>query len=214
MLLVGLLPGFAAQALQSNAGELLSEEVYDESWARGPTRWLLLPSEQRQVRRLRSASEWAKFIDAFWRRRDPAPTEAGNPARDDFRRRVHEADTLFTGEQRGSLTPQGRSYLLLGAPSHISQEYQPAPGWNTRLAGGGGAATTDQLLIEIWRWRPEDLAPSLRAELARKNWRIPLETRFVVSSQGYKLLEGETLLRLATRAQVLRAEESAPSNSP
>lgn len=209
-----LWPGLACEGLQGTAGERFSEEVYDESWARGPTRWLLLPSEQRQVRRLRSAGEWAEFIDVFWRRRDPTPTDADNPVREDFRRRVHEADTLFAGDQRGSLTPQGRSYLLLGAPSHISQEYQPALGWSTRLAGGGGAATTDQLLIEVWRWRPEDLTPSLRAELARKNWRIPLETRFVVSPQGYKLLEGETLLRLATRAQVLRAEESAPSNSP
>jgi GWxTD domain-containing protein len=209
-----VLPGLASEALQEPPGALLRDEVYDESWARGPTRWLLLPSEQRQVKRLRSAGEWAAFIDSFWRRRDPTPTGAGNPARDDFRRRVLEADTLFTGDKRGSLTPQGRSYLLLGAPSHISQEYQPAPGWNARLAGGTGATTTDQLLIEIWRWRPEDLTPALRAELARKDWRIPLETRFVVSPQGYKLLEGETLLRLATRAQVLRAEESAPSNSP
>ena len=38
--------------------------------AEGPTRWLMLPEEERQLRRLHTTREAVAFIEAFWRRRD------------------------------------------------------------------------------------------------------------------------------------------------
>src|SRR5689334_17419169 len=52
----------------------------------GPTRWLMLPEEEKQVRRLHSIQEEVAFIEAFWRRRDPDLTTPGN----DFSRVFYE----------------------------------------------------------------------------------------------------------------------------
>lgn len=181
------------------------DEEYSESWSRGPARWLLLGAEERACRRLRSAADWAGFIDEFWRRRDPTPDDIENPTRDTFRSRVEEADALFSDRERGSLSPRGRAYLLLGPPAYVAQQLQAGPGWRAQTAGSDGPVTVEQLRIEVWRWRPEDLEPALRKELERKKWRLELETRFAVSADGYQLLAGEDLLRLAARSLVLRA---------
>ena len=176
-----------------------ADRVYARSWAEGPARWLLLPSEERETNRLRSANDWAGFIDDFWRRRDPEPTTPENAARDDFWRRVSEADALYTDVERGSLSARGRVYLLLGAPSFVGQEYRSGPGWSPQVAGGEGPPAVRRVLT-----------PELRGELTRKHWRVDLEVRFEVTSEDYRLSSGEELLRLARRSFVLRDKDPFP----
>src|SRR3954467_9414813 len=58
----------------------------------GPTRWLMLPEEEHQYRRLRTTREVVDFIEEFWRRRDPEPDKPGNPFAKTFYERVEAAD--------------------------------------------------------------------------------------------------------------------------
>lgn len=199
-------------ALPALGDEPGPDRVYARSWAEGPARWLLLSAEERQTRRLRTANEWATFIDEFWRRRDPEPTGADNSARDAFWHRVAEADALFSDLDRGSMSARGRVYLLLGPPSFVGQEYQTSPGWSPQVAGGEGPPAVHRVLVETWRWRPEDLTPQLRRELTRGHWRVELEVRFTLTAQDYQLSSGEDLLRLARRSFVLRDKDPFPGN--
>ncbi|MDX1384910.1 MAG: GWxTD domain-containing protein, partial [Thermoanaerobaculia bacterium] len=80
-----------------------------EQWAQGPVRWLLLPAEERELRRLDDPASAATFVERFWARRDPDPTTPGNPYREAFAQRVEAADLLYEEpELRGSLTDRGR----------------------------------------------------------------------------------------------------------
>ena len=44
-------------------------------WAEGPVRWLLQPSERREMRQVQDPEDAALFIEQFWSRRDPRPQE-------------------------------------------------------------------------------------------------------------------------------------------
>ncbi len=170
------------------------------TWGEGPVRWLMLASEQREYRRLRSGGEIAQFIEEFWRRRDPAPEVAGNPHLDRFLLRVQEADMLFgAGDLRGSLTARGRAHILLGPPSVLSQQYRASPSLESGRDRGRDVGV-DHILIESWSYRPEDLTAELRLQLDDRGWSLELEVRFQIASEQDQILAGEELLQLAARA--------------
>ncbi|MCH9650897.1 MAG: GWxTD domain-containing protein [Deltaproteobacteria bacterium] len=172
-------------------------------WARGPVRWLMLPAEEKQWRKLESEEQFSSFIQGFWTRRSGPGDRGENPKRTAFHKRVAEADLLFEGEGTvGSLTNRGRAYLLLGPPSELVQNYRNSPD----LSAGSGSpirrAGSQRFLEETWSWRPEDLGPDLQKEMSRKRWRVDLVVRFEVAGDRHILRGGEELLRLAARAWV------------
>lgn len=67
---------------------------------------------------LRSDAEREKFIQFFWRTRDPAPDTSENEFREEYMERVRYADRNFGREssKRGSQTDRGLFHLLLGPP--------------------------------------------------------------------------------------------------
>src|SRR3954449_1580217 len=86
----------------------------------GPTRWLMLPEEEKQYRRLRTSREVIDFVEAFWLRRDPDPETPSNEFAKEFYERVEAADRLYgEGGVRGSLTDRGRALVLLGPPPRM-----------------------------------------------------------------------------------------------
>lgn len=100
-------------------------------WANGPVRWLMTENERRAWSAASNDEAAAnEFIDLFWARRDPTPGTATNEYKDEFERRVSEADKLFSnGGRRGSLTDPGRVYVVLGPPDRtFLPSPQPATG--------------------------------------------------------------------------------------
>ncbi|MEE9219192.1 MAG: GWxTD domain-containing protein [Acidobacteriota bacterium] len=90
-------------------------------WHEGPVRYLLTTEEERQFRRLESASEIQAFITRFWHRRDPSPDTPANEFRETFRHRVKASIQLFTQSTKpGWKTDQGKIYILLGPPDEIA----------------------------------------------------------------------------------------------
>ncbi|MEM9290404.1 MAG: GWxTD domain-containing protein [Acidobacteriota bacterium] len=171
-----------------------------QAWRETPVRWLMTPGEARQVSRLRDDLELAQFMDAFWKRRDPDPSQAGNEFQLEFRQRVELADLLYGSDAaRGSLSPRGGAFILLGPPSHLSQGFQTIPrlGVSRRATGPQARGT---LQVETWSWRPEDLSPRLRALLERKGWSIPLSMTFHLRPSQVSLAEGDDLMELAARS--------------
>jgi len=58
-----------------------------------------------------------KFIEEFWRRRDPSPTTERNEFKELYFRRIEEANHLFRGAKPGWLQDRGRIYILFGPPN-------------------------------------------------------------------------------------------------
>lgn len=193
--LLSLLPWVGCAAGRPQTGAV-------QGWADGPVRWLMLPDEERQARKLRTNREAVAFIEAFWRRRDPDPDAPGNPFAQAFYDRVDAADRLYTeGGRRGSLTDRGRALILLGPPPVLAYGQKPVPAWEPGRLGGRPAVQTKKIVVETWTYRAEDLAPKMRALLAEEETaRVVLV--FVVEPERTYLTDGGKYLDLAVRASL------------
>ena len=167
----------------------------------GPTRWLMLPEEQRKFRRLHTTREAVDFIEAFWRRRDPDPNTPGNEFSKTFYERVEASDRLYSeGGTRGSLTDRGRALILLGPPP-VQRYYQKkVPGWDPGRPGAPSAVQTRILSLESWVYAVTDLPPVLQQRIQEDDGRAEIVLAFVVDPRHTYLTEGDKYLDMAVRA--------------
>lgn len=178
------------------------------AWAEGPVRWLLLPQERKQLRKLRNRREAVLFIELFWRRRDPDPTEPGNPFLQTFHDRVQAADQLYPDEGvRGSLTDRGRALVLLGPPPILRQRVRTVtlerPESQTIGAPGQGEpeAREQRTILKVWYFDPESLDPRMVEELGEEERTQGIELVFAQGEEHTRLIDGARYLELA--AEVL-----------
>ena len=188
---------------------LTTEELV--SWAEGPVRWLLLPAERKELKRIGKTSEAVSFIEVFWQRRDEDPDQNGNAYRETFMQRVEAAEILYSDERiRGSLTDRGRALILLGPPSHVTVSTEPVMAWDP-ASNSSDRITMRNVDVEIWGYRMEDLpAGVLQIWMAKKKAAedtLSLTLMFRNVGRRTSLVEGEPLLEAAARAAVLRAED-------
>jgi GWxTD domain-containing protein len=173
--------------------------------AEGPTRWLMLPEEQRQLRHLHTTREMVDFIEEFWRRRDPDPNTPGNPFSRTFYQRVEAADRLYSeGATRGSLTDRGRALILLGPPPVLRYSQRKVPAWDPGKGGAPPVVHTHTLSLESWVYTVEDLDPALAKLVWEKDARPEIVLVFAVDPRHTHLIEGEEYLEMAVRAAVRR----------
>lgn len=169
----------------------------------GPTRWLMLPEEQRQIRRLHTTREAVDFIEAFWRRRDPDPNTPGNEFSKTFYERVEAADRLYPeGGMRGSLTDRGRALTLLGPPPVLRFSQKRVPAYDPGRPGAPPAVQTHTLSLESWVYALEDLTPAMQQLLEQEDPRPEIVLVFAVDPRHTSLIEGEEYLEMAARAAV------------
>jgi GWxTD domain-containing protein len=78
----------------------------------------IITSEERKIYLETPDSEKDKFVEEFWRRRDPDPSTEENEFKVEFDERVRRATELFISEGiPGWLTDRGRIYILFGPPT-------------------------------------------------------------------------------------------------
>jgi GWxTD domain-containing protein len=90
-----------------------------QTWLDEEVRFLISKGERHDFLALDSDEARDRFIQDFWRRRDPTPGTARNEARGRHLALLEEADRLFTlvAANRGRFTERGRVYQLLGPPA-------------------------------------------------------------------------------------------------
>ena len=161
--------------------------------ADGPTRWLMLPEEVRQVQRMRTNREAVDWLEDFWRRRDPDPEVPGNETAKAFYQRVEAADRLYSdGGVRGSLTDRGRALILLGPPPVLRYSQKRAPTWEPGRPGDRPDIRTRDVVLESWVYALEDLPPGVRERLAKDHPDLTeVVLVFLVEPRHTELLEGE-----------------------
>ncbi|HYN21409.1 MAG TPA: GWxTD domain-containing protein [Thermoanaerobaculia bacterium] len=180
--------------------------------ADGPTRWLMLPDELRQVQRMRTNREAVDWLETFWRRRDPDPRAPGNETAKSFYQRVEAADRLYSdGGARGSLTPRGRALILLGPPPVLRYTQKRVPAWEPGRPGSRPAIQTRDVVLESWVYALEDLSPELREKVVEEDPELQeMVLVFLIEPSKTDFLEGEKLLDLAVRAAVLDGTADQP----
>ncbi|HTQ78882.1 MAG TPA: GWxTD domain-containing protein [Thermoanaerobaculia bacterium] len=180
-----------------------SEPVALQSLTDGPTRWIMLPEEEKRARKLRTNREAISFIEEFWRRRDPDPGKPGNPFVQTFNERVEAADRLYgEGVERGSMTDRGRALVLLGPPPRLSYGQKPVPTWDPGRSGSHPQIETRRQAFETWTYGEADLPPRL-VELLKNEGKTPeISLVFALETHHSMLIEGGKFLDLAVRATV------------
>jgi GWxTD domain-containing protein len=123
---------------EGDAGALIRSARFSIGWR--TTTWLVDPSDVEDlVHFLLSAEdehrfsrfqpgERERFLEEFWRRRDPTPETADNESRNEFLARVDHANENFGGPGkggRGMFSDMGRVYIRYGEPGEILKQVIP-----------------------------------------------------------------------------------------
>lgn len=111
---------------------------------------ILTQSERDAWKKLETDDEREKFIEDFWRARDPDPDTEENEFKEQFHERVAYANAHFSSGKAGRLTDRGRIYIKFGKPDEI--ESHPAGGFYDRPSWEGGGSTTTYP-FEKWFYR-------------------------------------------------------------
>jgi len=76
----------------------------------------LISKKEKKIFKNTPPEERQKFIEEFWKVRDPDPTTEENEFRDEYYRRIDVANHLFHEGGQGWLSDRGRILILLGEP--------------------------------------------------------------------------------------------------
>jgi len=182
--------------------ETPSDEL--QNWTQGPVRWLMLPSDWREVQRIEEASEAVEFIETFWRLRDSDPLTEVNEFQAQFASHVEAADQLY-GEDgiRGSLTDRGRALILLGPPPRMRLGSEAALAWKPGRRSKR-RSTTREVRIEVWRYPEENLSPKLVRVLIAADLDPSVELKFRIGRRRTELADGESALILVARLALVQ----------
>lgn len=100
--------------------DTLPPEKIIKRWKDGPVRYLMAGKEEEALGGLKSTEELARFITAFWARRDPSRGTFENEYRRMFWQRVSQANTRFrVSTTSGWKTDRGKIFIILGEPFDI-----------------------------------------------------------------------------------------------
>jgi GWxTD domain-containing protein len=123
---------------EGDAGALIRTARFSIGWLRSS--WLIDPSElddaahfllsaeeEEHFARLQ-VGERERFLEDFWKRRDPTPDTAENESRLDFQARIRHANLNFDapGSERGMFADMGRVYIRYGEPDEVLKQVIPA----------------------------------------------------------------------------------------
>lgn len=99
----------------------------DPSEADDAVHFLLSADEEERFARLH-VGERERYLEEFWRRRDPTPDTADNEALMAFQARIDHANRNFDapGTDRGMFSDMGRVYIRYGEPDEVLRQVIPA----------------------------------------------------------------------------------------
>jgi len=107
---------------QSTQGQYELPSKY-EQWLNEDVRWIITPEERATFRALSNNEDRDRFIERFWKCRDPTPGTPENEFKEEHYRRIAFANMHFGWDKvPGWETDRGRVYIRYGPPDEITQE--------------------------------------------------------------------------------------------
>jgi len=122
LLLLAVVVSTSAEALSQSRFKNLTEEEAAKLWLEEIASYTITKSERDVFESLTASEDRVRFIDAFWRRRDPTPETPENEYRIEHYRRLAYVNRFFGAGRPGWRTDRGRIYILLGPPDVIDSD--------------------------------------------------------------------------------------------
>jgi len=93
------------------------------AWLEEEVVYIITPKEKEVFLQLTTDRDRERFIEAFWKQRDPDPNTPENEFKKEHLRRIAYANQMFGRDAPGPgwRTPMGRIYIMLGAPKQIER---------------------------------------------------------------------------------------------
>jgi GWxTD domain-containing protein len=148
-------PGIFAQQEQSdptskprNVKPELKKAYKD--WLDKDVTYIITDEERKAFKKLANDDERERFIEEFWRRRDPDPDTDENEFKEEYYERIAYANEHFSSGIPGWKTDRGRIWIMYGKPD--GRETHPMGGAYERPSYEGGGSTTTYP-FEVWFYR-------------------------------------------------------------
>src|SRR5438094_7670889 len=124
-----------------------------KDWLEKDVAYIITDEERKAFKKLQTDDERERFIEEFWRRRDPDPDTEENEYREEYYERIAYANEHFASGIPGWKTDRGRIYISWGKPDSV--ESHPTGGSYDRPSYEGGGSTTTYP-FEVWFYRHLD----------------------------------------------------------
>ena len=124
--------------ISSSAQEKLKPKDLPEThknWLTKEVRYIITSVERDIFLMLQTSRERDRFIEAFWKQRDPTPGTELNEFRSEHYKRFNHVNRRFiSAGKEGWQTDRGKIYIILGEPMEVRQfngsdAYYPAESW-------------------------------------------------------------------------------------
>jgi GWxTD domain-containing protein len=121
-----------------------------KDWLEKDVTYVITEEERRAFKKLATDDERERFIEEFWRRRDPDPDTDENEFKEEYYERIAYANEHFASGIPGWKTDRGRIWIMYGKPDE--RETHPMGGSYDRPSYEGGGSTTTYP-YELWFYR-------------------------------------------------------------
>ena len=128
-------------------------EDYFKNWLERDAVYIIADEEKSVFASLTTEDEKERFIEQFWRRRDPDPRTVINEFKEEHYRRIAYANERFHSGKEGWRSDRGRIYIIHGEPAEI-ESYAAGSFYDREFEQGGGQTTVYP--FERWRYRHLD----------------------------------------------------------
>jgi len=132
--------------------QLAEEERQDPylKWLNEDVVYIISDEERAVFQKLTTTEEKEKFVEEFWKLRDPDPGDSFNEFKEEHYRRLAYANENFRyGGRPGWMTDRGMIYIKFGPPENV--ERHAAGSYNREPYEGGGQTLTYP--FERWWYR-------------------------------------------------------------
>ncbi|HVQ36742.1 MAG TPA: GWxTD domain-containing protein, partial [Pyrinomonadaceae bacterium] len=107
-----------------------------KDWLDKDVTYVITDEEKKAFKKLATDDERERFIEEFWRRRDPDPDTDENEFKEEYYERIAYANEHFASGIPGWKTDRGRIWIMYGKPD--GQESHPMGGNYDRPSYEGG----------------------------------------------------------------------------
>ncbi|HZN09369.1 MAG TPA: GWxTD domain-containing protein [Pyrinomonadaceae bacterium] len=121
-----------------------------KDWLDKDVTYIITDEERKAFKKLANDDERERFIEEFWRRRDPDPDTDENEFKEEYYERIAYANEHFSSGIPGWKSDRGRIWIMYGKPD--GRETHPMGGGYERPSYEGGGSTTTYP-FEIWFYR-------------------------------------------------------------
>jgi GWxTD domain-containing protein len=151
------LPGFAQDPRQNQQDPMDKprnvkpelKKAYKD-WLEKDVTYVITDEERKAFKKLATDDERERFIEEFWRRRDPDPDTDENEFKEEYYERIAYANEHFASGIPGWKSDRGRIWIMYGKPDE--RETHPMGGNYERPSYEGGGSTSTYP-FETWFYR-------------------------------------------------------------